>query len=134
MKRWVSLAAAATMTGCVSADGPVKQGRIGTDFVSGQCFRASDVSNYNVEAPHAVFVLTRRGYVYGLVAENCFRDDGVNVTLPRSHYADLWLCSGDTAELQVSSWRRRGHICRAQITAPIDDPDISGFKARARAG
>lgn len=134
MRRWISLALAVALTGCVSADGAAPTGDRGAPFAHGQCFRAADVTNYNVEAPHAVFVLTRRGYVFGLVSENCFSDNAATVSLAQSRRADLWLCAGDQAEVQVSKWRGRAFPCMARVTNAIVDADLSGFRARAEPG
>jgi hypothetical protein len=130
MKRWVSLAVAAALTGCVTADGGAPRSDRAEAYAAGKCFRASDVTNYNVEAPHAVFVLTRRGRVFGLVAENCFPRNATTISLAQSRRADLWLCSGDRAEVSVGEWRGRASPCLAQVTDPVVDADMSGFRAR----
>lgn len=129
--RWISLVVAAALSGCVSADGGALRGERAAMFAQGQCFRASDVTNYNIEPPHAAFVLTRRGYVYGLISENCYRDDEGTISLARSRRADLWLCAGDATAVFYSEWRKQDTQCLAKITAPIRDPDLSGFRARA---
>lgn len=134
MTRWVSLAMAAALTGCMTADGGETQNHRAAAFAQGQCFRAGDVTNYNVKAPHAGFVLTRRGYVFGLISENCFRNDAETISLARSRRADLWLCAGDEVEVQVSEWRGRGFSCLARVTDPIADSDLSGFRARVDPG
>lgn len=131
MRRWISLAVAVALTGCVSADGGAPTSERAAAFAHGQCFRAADVTNYNIEAPHAVFVLTRRGHVFGLVAEDCFPSNAATVSLAQSRRADLWLCAGDVAEVQVSKWRARAVPCLARVTHAIVDADLSGFRARA---
>ena len=130
MKRWISLAAAAALTGCVTADGGAAPGGQAAAFAQGQCFRAADVTNYNIEAPHAAFVLTRRGYVFGLISEDCFPNDAATISVARSRRADLWLCAGDRAEVHVSEWRGAGTTCLAHVTDPVVDADLSGFRAR----
>lgn len=134
MKRWISLAAAAALAGCVTADGDATPDPRATAYAEGKCFRASDVTNYNVKAPHAVFVLTRRGAVFGLVAENCFPANSATISLPQSRRGDPWLCAGDQAEVNVSEWRGRGAPCLARVTDPIFDADLSGFRSRVDPG
>lgn len=134
MKRWISLAAATVLTGCVSADGGAPQGPQAGVQTRGQCFRAADVTNYNARAPHAVFVLTRRGQVFGLVAENCFPNNAATISLAQSRRADPWLCPGDQVEVAVTEWRGRGFPCLARVTDPIVDAGVSGFRARGGAG
>lgn len=134
MRRWISLAVATTLTGCVSADAGGPSRDRAPAFAHDQCFRAADVTNYNIEAPHALFVLTRRGYVFGLISEDCFRDNAATIALAQSRRADLWLCAGDQAEVQVGKWRGRVFPCMAHVTSAIVDADLSGFRARAQPG
>ncbi len=134
MKRWISLAVATALTGCVSADGGAPQGPRETAQAEGRCFRASDVTNYNAKAPHAVFVLTRRGQVFGLVAENCFPDSAAAISLAQSRRGNPLLCPGDQVEVAVSAWRGQGFPCLARVTDPITDAEVSGFRARGGGG
>ncbi|MBU2272244.1 MAG: hypothetical protein KKG14_06240 [Alphaproteobacteria bacterium] len=129
MRRWILPALAAVLTGCVSADGGATTGDRAAAFANGQCFRASDVTNYNVEAPHAVFVRTNRGYVFGLVSDNCFDDNTSAVSLAQSRRANLWICAGDEAEVNVGTFP-----CMARVTTAIVDEDVSGFRGRAAQG
>lgn len=128
MRRWI-LALAAVLSGCVSADAGAPTGGQAAAFANGQCFRASDVTNYNVEAPHAVFVRTNRGYVFGLVSDDCFADNASGVSLAHSRRANLWLCAGDEAEVNVGAFP-----CIARVTNAIVDEEVSGFRGRAAAG
>jgi hypothetical protein len=131
MRRWIWLAAAMALTGCVSADGSAPAGGSAAAFTGGQCFRARDVINYNVEAPHAVFVRTSRGYVFGLISENCFSENTLTVSLAQSQVADLWLCAGDETEVRAAKWRGAAFPCKARVTSAIVDADVSGFRGRA---
>ncbi|MBU1385068.1 MAG: hypothetical protein KKE52_03090 [Alphaproteobacteria bacterium] len=131
MRKWISLAVAAALTGCVTADGGATQSPRAAAIAQGQCFRTADVTNYNVEAPHAVFVLTRQGSVFGLVAEDCFPRNANTVSLARSRRGELWMCPGDQTEVSVSEWRGQGFPCLARVTNPIVDADVSGFRSRA---
>lgn len=131
MRKWISLAVATALTGCVSADGAAPQDPRTGAQARGQCFRSADVTNYNPRPPHAVFVLTRRGHVFGLVAENCFPENAATISLAQSRRGDPWLCPGDQVEVAISAWRGQGFPCLARITAPIADADISGFRARS---
>lgn len=81
-------------------------------------------------APHAIFVLTRRGQIFGLVAEDCFPNNAATISLAQSRRGDLWLCPGDQAEVRVSEWRGRGCPRPARVTDPIVDAEVSGFRAR----
>lgn len=134
MKRWVSLAVATALTGCVSADGGAPQGARQTAQAEGRCFRASDVTNYNARPPHAVFVLTRRGQVFGLVAENCFPANADTISLAQSRRGNPLLCPGDQVEVAVSGWHTQGFPCLARVTDPVVDAEVSGFRARGGAG
>lgn len=134
MKRWISLVVGTVLTGCVSADGGAPQDPQAGARMREQCFRASDVTNYSPRAPHAVFVLTRRGQVFGLVAENCFPTNAATISLAQSRRGDPWLCPADQVEVTAGAWRGQGFTCLAHITDPIVDADVSGFRARGGAG
>lgn len=134
MKRWMSLVLGTVLSGCVSADGGAPQDPQAGPQGRAQCFRAADVTNYSPRPPHAVFVLTRRGQVFGLVAENCFPENAATISLAQSRRGNPWLCPGDQVEVAVSGWHTQGFPCLARITEPIVDPEISGFRARGGAG
>lgn len=143
MRRWIPLVVATVLTSCATADSGAAPdpGPRAAAYAEGKCFRAQDVTNYNVEAPHAVFVLTRQGSVFGLIAEDCFRRNPNTVSLAQSRRGNPWLCPGDQIEVTVSEWAGRGadlqgrnSPCLARITDPILDADVSGFRARGGAG
>lgn len=141
MRRLISLVVATVLTSCATPDGAAAPDPRAAAYAEGRCFRAQDVTNYNVEAPHAVFVLTRRGSVFGLIAQDCFRKGSATVSLAQSRRGNPLLCPGDQIEVTVSEWAGRGadqqvreSPCLARITDPIQDADVSGFRARGAAG
>ena len=128
---WVAVLSSWGLVGCGAAE-PVDVASLDLPepMQQGNCFRAADVTNYNIKDPDAAFVLTSRGFVYGLISQDCFRNNGDGLTIARPPRNDVWMCAGDQVEVKVSAWGSISHLCRAYVTQPLYDPAISGFRSR----
>ena len=126
-----ALALAPALVGCGAEPTTLAGGPLPALMQDGNCFRARDVTNYNVKDENAAFVLTSRGYVYGLIGEECFKNNGDSITVlgsPRN--TNALVCAGQRAEIAVGRWGSANYHCMAHVTQPIYDPEISGFRSR----
>lgn len=131
LKRVIVTGAAVLLASCAGGSAPTAEGARQSDFATGRCFRGDDVNNYNVKDRHTVYVSTRRGYVYRLVAEgDCFRPGTIGISVARFRMGDDGVCIGDETAVNVAQWRGSPSACLTRVSGPIRDSRVSGLRSR----